>query len=142
MGFHVFRNHPKFLFSTSEPTGVAVAVGHGQRTSGRHKLVMARTELLSEDHFSVDGTLVDAWASHKSFRPRGDEGDGPQGKERDYRGEKRSNATHVSRTDPESELMRKGKGMEARLRYGVHPVVENRNPLVVAPKNGTGSDGS
>ena len=98
-------------------------------------LAIARKhELLSEDHFSVDGTLIDAWASHKSFRPRGDEGDGPQGKERDYRGEKRSNATHVSRTDPESELMRKGKGMEARLRYGVHPVVENRNHLVVALK--------
>ena len=62
-------------------------------------LAIARKhELLSEDHFSVDGTLIDAWASHKSFRPRGDEGDGPQGKERDYRGEKRGNATHVSRT--------------------------------------------
>jgi hypothetical protein len=59
--------------------------------------------------------------------------------ERDYRGEKRGNATHVSRTDPASELMR--KGMEApALRCA--PAVENRNPLVVAPKNGTGSDGS
>jgi hypothetical protein len=90
-----------------------------------------RHELLSEDHFSVDGAWIDAWASRKGFRPRGDEGDGPQGKERDYRGEKRSNATHVSRTDPASELMRKGKGMEARPRYGVRPVVENRNPLAV-----------
>lgn len=98
-------------------------------------LAIARKhKLLSEDHFSVDGTLIDAWASHKSFRPRDDGGDGPQGKERDYRDEKRSNATHVSRTDPESELMRKGKGMEARLRYGVHHVVENRNHLVVALK--------
>ena len=98
-------------------------------------LAIARKyKLLSEDHFSVDGTLIDAWASHKSFRPRDDDDEGPRGKERDYRDEKRSNASHISTTDPESELMRKGKGMEARLRYGVHHVVENRNHLVVALK--------
>lgn len=96
--------------------------------------IAGKRKLRSGDHFSVDGTFIDAWASHKSFRPRDDDGDGPQGKERDYRDEKRSNATHVSSTDPESELMRKGKGMEARLRYGVHHVVENRNHLVVALK--------
>lgn len=94
--------------------------------------IARKKKLLSEDHFSVDGTLIDAWASHKSFRPRDDDDDTPRGKERDYHGERRSNDTHQSTTDPESELMRKSKGQEARLRYGVHHVVENRNHLVVA----------
>lgn len=95
-------------------------------------LAMARKRnLLSEDHFSIDGTLIDAWASHKSFRRRDDPDDTPGGKERDYHGERRTNATHGSRTDPEAELMRKSRGQEARLRYGVHHVVENRHHLIV-----------
>lgn len=95
-------------------------------------LAMARKrQLLSEDHFSIDGTLVEAWASHKSLRRRDDDDDSPGGRERDYHGERLSNATHVSRTDPEAELMRKSKGKETRLRYGVHHVVENRNHLIV-----------
>jgi transposase len=98
-------------------------------------LAIARKhELLSEDHFSVDGTWIDAWASRKGSGCAATRVTVRKAEERDCRGEKRSNATHVSRTDPESELMRKGKGMEARLRYGVHPVVEKRNPLVVALK--------
>jgi transposase len=98
-------------------------------------LAIARKhQLLSEEHFSVDGTLIDAWASQKSFRHRDDDDGGPCGKSRDYRDEKRSNATHVSTTDPESELMRKSKGQESGLRYGVHHVTENRNHLVVALK--------
>ncbi len=99
-------------------------------------LTLARKrKLLSDEHFSVDGTLLDAWASHKSFRPNDDDESGvPLGKERDFHREKRSNATHSSSTDPDAELMRKGKGMEARLRYGLHHVVENRNHLVVALK--------
>ena len=98
-------------------------------------LAMARQRnLLSEDHFSIDGTLIDAWASHKRFRRRDDTDDTddtPGGKERDYHGERRTNATHVSRTDPEAELMRKSRGQEARLRYRVHHVVENRHHLIV-----------
>jgi transposase len=99
-------------------------------------LKMARKRhLLSAEHFSVDGTLIDAWASHKSFRPRDDDQDGGgSGGERDFHGEKRSNATHASTTDPDAELMRKSQGKEARLSYGVHHVMENRNGLVVAAR--------
>lgn len=95
-------------------------------------LAMARKrKLLSEEHFSVDGTLIDAWASHKSFRRRDDDDDGPLGKDRDYRGEPRSNETHVSTTDPDAELMRKSNATGARLSYGVDHVMENRHGLVV-----------
>jgi transposase len=94
--------------------------------------IARRHKLLSAEHFSVDGTLIEAWASHKSFRPRDDDDDTPTGGERDFHGERRGNDTHASTTDPDAELMRKGKGMEARLRYGVHHLVENRQHLVVA----------
>ena len=86
--------------------------------------------LLSRDHFSVDGTLIEAWASMKSFRPKGDGDDGPRSgrnMERDFHGEKRSNETHASTTDPEARLYRKGNGRESRLCY----LMENRNGLVV-----------
>ena len=97
---------------------------------------MARKRhLLSAEHFSVDGTLIDAWASHKSFRPRDDDQDGGgTGGERDFHGEKRSNKTHASTTDPDAELMRKAEGKEARLSYGVHHLMENRSGLVVGAK--------
>lgn len=97
-------------------------------------LAMARKRrLLSEEHFSVDGTLIDAWASHKSFRRKDDDdSDGPLGRERDYRGERRSNDTHASTTDPDAELMRKSSATAARLSYGVDHVMENRHGLVVA----------
>jgi transposase/IS5 family transposase len=91
--------------------------------------------LLSQDHFTVDGTLLEAWASMKSFRPRN--GDGPppgdsgRNPEVDFRGEKRSNATHTSTTDPEAMLARKGKGKEAKLSFAGHVLIENRNGLVV-----------
>ena len=90
--------------------------------------------LLSRDHFSVDGTLIDAWASMKSFRPKdGDDGDGSSGRnaERDFHGEKRSNATHESATDPDARLYRKGNGRESRLCYMGHALMENRHGLVV-----------
>ena len=77
--------------------------------------------LLSEEHFSVDGTLRKAWASVKSLRPRdGDppSGDGGRNPEVDFHGERRSNVTHRSTTDPEARLARKGKGKEARLCFG------------------------
>ena len=92
--------------------------------------------LLSSEQFSVDGTLVEAWASMKSFRPRDetDKPSPPQGgrnPDADFRGEKRSNATHVSTTDPEAKLYRKGPGMEARLCFMGHALMENRSGLVV-----------
>lgn len=90
--------------------------------------------LLSRDHFSVDGTLIDAWASMKSFRRKdGDDDEPPRGRnaERDFRGEKRSNATHESRTDPDSRLYRKGNTRESRLCYMGHALMENRHGLIV-----------
>ena len=93
--------------------------------------------LLSSQHFSVDGTLVEAWASLKSLKPR-DAGDGnepPTGGGRnaevDFRGEKRSNQTHVSTSDPDAMLYRKGPGMEAKLCFIGHALMENRHGLIV-----------
>jgi transposase len=93
--------------------------------------------LISNDHFSVDGTLIEAWASLKSFRPKGQDqsGDNDQGDPGnrwvDFHGEKRSNDTHESTTDPESLLAKKGPGKEAKLCYGAHALMENRNGLLV-----------
>jgi len=93
-----------------------------------------RRDLLSDDHFSVDGTLIEAWASLKSFRPK-DGDDEPRGPgrngERDFHGEKRSNATHISTTDPDAKLYRKGDGKSSRMAYMGHVLMENRNGLVV-----------
>jgi transposase len=93
---------------------------------------------ISGEHFSVDGTLLEAWASHMSFRPRDDSGKGgppPPGRnaELDYHGEKRSNETHQSTTDPEARLARKGNGVAAKLSYAGHLLMENRNALLEAP---------
>ena len=91
--------------------------------------------LLSSEHFSVDGTLIEAWASLKSFRRKDgkdDKGDGPgRNVERNFHGEKRSNETHESTTDPEAKLYRKGSGQPAKLCYMGHAFMENRNGLVV-----------
>jgi len=94
--------------------------------------------LVSSDHFSVDGTLVEAWASLKSFKPRDGKGGGAEppvsggrNEEVDFRGEKRSNDTHVSTTDPDAMLYRKGPGMEAKLCFIGHALMENRNGLFV-----------
>jgi transposase len=94
-----------------------------------------RRGLLSEDHFTVDGTLLESWASLKSFRPK-DGGDGtPATGEKnpnlDYHGEQRTNDTHQSTTDPEARLARKGRGKEAKLCFAGHVLMENRNGLVV-----------
>jgi transposase len=90
--------------------------------------------LLSAEHFSVDGTLIQAWASMKSFR-RKDGADEPPGRgrngERNFRNEKRSNATHASTTDPDARLARKATGKEAKLAFHGHLLMENRNGLVV-----------
>ncbi len=89
---------------------------------------------VSDEHFSVDGTLIEAWASHKSFvRKDGDGPEPPPGRnpEIDFKGEKRGNATHQSSTDPESRLYKKGEFTEAKLRFMAHALSENRNGLVV-----------
>ena len=105
--------------------------------------------LMSDDHFTVDGTLIEAWASLKSFRPKGeDRGDKDQGDRGnrwvDFHGEKRTNETHESKTDPDSLLMRKGPGKEAKLCYGAHALMENRNGLLIdlMVSQATGSAGS
>ena len=91
--------------------------------------------LLSSDHFSVDGTLLEAWASIKSFRHKdGDDNDaaGPgRNAERNFHKEKRTNETHRSITDPEARLYRKGDGQPAKLCYMGHALMENRNGLAV-----------
>jgi transposase len=84
----------------------------------------------SNEHFSVDGTLIEAWASLKSFRPTGEvQGPGDGNTWADFKGEKRSNQTHESTTDAEAKLARKGPGREARLCFGMGAVMENRNGL-------------
>jgi transposase len=91
--------------------------------------------LLSDEHFSVDGTLIEAWASMKSFQPRDGSGEPPadgRNGERDFRGEKRSNETHASTTDPDARLYKKARGQAAKLCHMGHVVMENRGGLVVA----------
>jgi transposase len=95
-----------------------------------------RLHLLSDEHFTVDGTLIEAAASLKSFRPTPAEGGGAAGNNPanrwvDFRGEKRSNATHQSRTDPDARLYKKGAGQAAKLCYVGHAVTENRHGLLV-----------
>lgn len=85
-------------------------------------------KLLSSDHFSVDGTLIEAWASMKSFKPKDG---GGRNREVDFKGEKRTNKTHASTTDPEAQLFRKGGGKEAKLCFIGHSPMENRSSLVV-----------
>ena len=109
--------------------------------------------LMSSEHFSVDGTLIDAWASMKSFQPKssaeekkarnrkkadrrrrggkGPKGGGGRNPEVSFRGQKRSNETHESTTDPDAKLARKGDGQPARLSYAGHALMENRNGLLV-----------
>lgn len=99
-----------------------------------------KEHLLSADHFSVDGTLIEAWASMKSFRPKDEPPGGDSNGWSDFRGTKRSNETHESTTDPEARLARKGKGQAAKLAFSGHALMENRNGLlldfVVAPADG------
>jgi transposase len=88
----------------------------------------------SSEHFSVDGTLLEAWASHKSFKPKdGPPGPPPPGRnaEVSFHGQHRSNVTHVSTTDPEARLARKSHGTAAKLCYAGHLLMEHRNALIV-----------
>ena len=96
--------------------------------------------LLSDEHFSVDGTQVAAWASMKSFRAKDGSDEPPSGGrngERDFHGETRSNDTHASTTDPDARLYRKGKGKEAKLSYIGNALTENRHGLVVEAELGS-----
>ena len=99
--------------------------------------VVAQAKLrryVSSDHFSVDGTLLEAWASHKSFKPKdGPPAPPPPGRnaEVQFHGERRSNATHASTTDPEARLARKSNATAAKLCYAGHLLMENRNALIV-----------
>ena len=102
--------------------------------------------LLSGEHFSVDGTLIEAWASMKSFKPRDGSGDEPPAEgsgrntEAEFHGEKRSNDTHASTTDPDARLYRRGRGKEAKLCFIGHGLMENRSGLLIdaclTPANG------
>lgn len=94
------------------------------------------TDLLSDEHFTVDGTLIEAWAGIKSFKRKDGAGSGPKDSDPgnptvDFHGEQRSNDTHQSATDPEARLARKGAGKEAKLCFTGHVLMENRNGLVV-----------
>ena len=104
------------------------------------QLVVASAQsagLLSSEHFSVDGTLIEAWASMKSFKPRDDSDDDDSGSgsaknpEVDFHGKKRKNDTHASTTDPEAKLYRKSAGTAAKLCFSAHALMENRNGLLV-----------
>jgi len=86
--------------------------------------------LLSDEHFSVDGTLIEAWASHKSFRPKDGSGDDDGGV--NFHGQQRKNDTHASTSDPDCRLYRKAVGREAKLCYMGHVIMENRHRLAVA----------
>ena len=95
----------------------------------------SRRELLSQEHFSVDGTLIQAWASQKSYRPKDEDDEPPSGQgrnaEANFHGEKRSNTTHESKTDSDARMAKKGPGKEAKLAYMGHTVMENRHGLIV-----------
>jgi len=97
-------------------------------------LIHADTErLLSDDHFTVDGTLLEAWASQKSFRPRDEEPplDGGSNPTINFHGQRRTNVTHRSTTDPDARLYKKAQGREARLGYLGHLLMEHRSGLIV-----------
>ena len=110
--------------------------GVGQALFGEVVLEADRQGLLSDEHFTVDGTLIEAAASLKSFNPK--DGDPPRTTDADpgnpsvdFHGERRGNATHQSTTDPEARLLRKGKGKEARLAFMAHALMENRHGMLV-----------
>jgi transposase len=122
----VVWNHAVFSKNRERLLNEEVAEVFFQRVLERAK------PYLSDEHFTVDGTLIEAWASHKSFRPK-DGGEPPSGngREVDFHGEKRSNETHQSTTDPDARLYRKSKGSEAKLSYLGHALMENRHGLLV-----------
>ena len=135
------------IFCTAGLSGFHPTIGSGTRPASRRTATGCRTAmfskfmtkllnhpkvkpLLSDEHFSVDGTLIEAWASQKSFRPKDGSGDEDGGA--NFHGQKRKNDTHASTTDPESRLYRKAAGHEAKLSYMGHATMENRHGLAVA----------
>ncbi len=121
----VFSKNRDRLLNTEVAAAFFVAIKEQAEKAG----------LLSDEHFSVDATLLDACASMKSFRPKDDSTDPPDREGRnpdvDFKGQKRKNDTHESRTDPDARLFRKGRGQEAKLCYRGHVLMENRNGLAV-----------
>ncbi len=122
----VVWNHAVFSKNRERLLNEEVAEVFFQRVLERAK------PYLSDEHFTVDGTLIEAWASHKSFRPK-DGGEPPSGngREVDFHREKRSNETHRSTTDPDARLYKKSKGSEAKMSYLGHALMENRHGLLV-----------
>ena len=110
-----------------------------QRFFGKVKAQAAG--LMSDEHFTVDGTLIEAWASHKSFQRKDDGGQSGADASSNFHGEKRTNETHESKTDPDARLYKKSAGQEAKLSYLGHVVVENRNGLIAAAMT-TQADGT
>lgn len=129
----------------TEPSFVPTVFSHNRERLMAHDVAhefllaivaKARSErLISSDHFTVDGTLIESWASLKSFKKKDDDDqtppDDPNNPTVDFHGEKRSNATHESKTDPDAKLARKGKGKEAKLSYSAHTLMENRHGLIL-----------
>jgi len=122
----VVWNHAVFSKNRERLLNEEVAEVFFQRVLERAK------PYLSDEHFTVDGTLIEAWASQKSFR-RKDGGEPPSanGQEVDFHGKKRSNETHQSTTDPDARLYKKSKGSEAKMSYLGHALMENRHGLLV-----------
>src|SRR5271155_3778860 len=119
-------NHAVFSKNRERLLNEEVAESFFQRVLERARPFM------SDEHFTVDGTLIEAWASQKSFRPKDGTGQPPgPGGEVDFKGEKRKNETHESSTDPDARLFRKTKGSEAKLSYMGHVLMENRNGLLL-----------
>jgi transposase len=119
-------NHAVFSKNRERLLNEKVAEGFFRRVIERAKPFM------SDEHFTVDGTLIEAWASHKSFRRKDGKGKPPEaGGDVDFHGEKRKNETHQSTTDPDARLFKKSKGSEAKLSYLGHVLMENRNGLLL-----------
>jgi transposase len=125
-------DHSTFSQNQERLIGTDIAVLFLDRVIAQAK----EAHLLSKEHFSVDGTLIEAWASTKSFRPRDGGSQGGVGRNSgvDFHGKSLKNETHGSVTDPDARLYRKGKGKEAKLCYMGHVLMENRHGLVVATR--------
>ena len=118
-------NHAVFSKNRTRLLNERVAQTFFARVKGQAAVFM------SDEHFTMDGTLIEAWASHKSFQKKDGGESGPEAG-RDFHGEERSNRTHESKTDPDARLYRKSYGQEAKLAYLGHTVVEDGNGLIAA----------
>src|ERR1700710_632383 len=121
---------PFGIIRRSRRTGSGCSAPMSLPSSSQAFCVIPRSRALSDEHFSVDGTLVEAWASLKSFRAKGGSDEPPapgRNGERDFHNEKRSNETHASTTDPDARLYRKGSSQAAKLSYMGHALMENRH---------------